>query len=673
MAYPQIFQVNFGDTEMPLLHKYIKDNVEHIKLQVKGLREDLLPKWVKIYRGTPAEEEATFPWPGAANLVIQVAGTHCDELLSRVMAIWANSPLWVAEIYGDYNKGEADDQREQLERFLEKQAFESSELDLYRVEETMFSSTIRYGTGIVKIPYEYLVEKAPVFIPGASVEGSETIAKYGSNFLTQADQTKFTDLVKRDGPHPEPVPLNLWGIDPRYPNLYNAPFVYHILKKTKTQLLEMKLHPEIYDPALIDDILTQGPTRYGPDDFTMELQSSKKAWWAEGDNDEAGEYDIYECWYRYRLGDVNYSLVSYYSEKLEKTIGTIFNMYPKNESPFVDSKLAYDDDMYYGYGFAEMLNAYQQDISKNHNWRRNNKDFATTGIGRVNKNSKLSSIVQLFPGLLIPSDEGEIEPLQFGAGALQYGVEDEQLTLALAKERSGVDPAIGGAGGGVVNAKRGIYSAQGTAAVMQQQNNRNNLRMSDMRSAHVRIGRKILNIYSHFGISTKLRMLGDNAEVLSSALKMYKDEKLGLGIKASTASVNRELEKQNDILLSATLERLYAGDAQIIQSLVTPGISKELGAYYLEVLAAKNSLMKHILRNFGRDDVDRLVPVPDFLKKAKGALSNGSGANGNTGAPGQNGQGQGQNQGAIPIGGGQTGGGVPTVATPEQSGPTGVQ
>jgi len=42
------------------------------------------------------------------------------------MAIWANSPLWVAEIYGDYNKGEADDQREQLERFLEKQAFESS-------------------------------------------------------------------------------------------------------------------------------------------------------------------------------------------------------------------------------------------------------------------------------------------------------------------------------------------------------------------------------------------------------------------------------------------------------------------------------------------------------------------------------------------------------------------
>jgi len=93
--------------------------------------------------------------------------------------------------------------------------------------------------------------------------------------------------VKRDGPHPEPVPLNLWGIDPRYPNLYNAPFVYHILKKTKTQLLEMKLHPEIYDPALVDDILTQGP----PVMVLMILRWSfnllKKAWWAEGDNDES--------------------------------------------------------------------------------------------------------------------------------------------------------------------------------------------------------------------------------------------------------------------------------------------------------------------------------------------------------------------------------------------------
>src|SRR6185437_16073357 len=169
---------------------------------------------------------------------------------------------------------------------------------------------------------------------------------------------------------------------------------------------------------------------------------------------------------------------SYYHRHTQTHLGTIFNIYPNNMCPFEDAKLAYDDDNYFGFGFCEMLWAYQEEISKMHNWRRNAKDFAMTGIGRINKNSKLSSIVQLFPGLLIPADEGEIEPLQFGTQSLVVGTDEEQLALALAKERSGVDPAIGGAGGGIVNAKRGIYSAQGTAIEMQQQNNRNNLRMN---------------------------------------------------------------------------------------------------------------------------------------------------------------------------------------------------
>lgn len=665
MPYPSIYQVDFGDDEMPLLHKFVKDNVDHVKSQMRGIREDLLPRWVKIYRGTPAEKETTFPWPGAANLVIQLAGTHCDELLSRVMAIWSTAPLWVCEIYGDWAKGQGDDQREILERFLGIMAFEPRELDLYRVEETVFSSSIRYGTGILKVPYEYLVEKIPIFMPGVSTLGSDSIGKYGENFLKSSEGTRFTEVVKRDGPHPEAVPLNLWGIDPRYPNLFNSPFYYHILPKTKIQMEEMLLHPEIYDPEAVEKALKE-PDRYEPDEYRRELQASKDSNWAEGSNDCAAEWDVYECWYRYQKDGVNFSLVTYYHEHSKTILGTIYNMYPNNESPFEDAKLAYDDDTYFGYGFCEMLAAYQEEISKLHNWRRNNRDFATTGIGRINKNSKLSSIVQLFPGLLIPADKEEIEPLQFGAGALQYGTEDEQLTLALAKERSGVDPAIGGAGGGIVNSKRGIYSAQGTAAVLQQQNNRNNLRMSDMRSAHVRIGRKILNIYSHFGVSKKLRMFGDSAGVLAAALESYKSEKLGLGIKAATASVNRELEKQNDILLSATLERLYAGDAQIIQSLVTPGAPDPLKAYYVEVLGAKNALMKHILRNFGRDDVDRLVPVPQFLKAARNA--GGANARQNAGGVSQFSQIAGQNKGMVPVGGRTNGGAVPEFTTPEQSG-----
>lgn len=642
MAMPKIHKVQFGQDNMDILETYVKDKVMYLSDKMTGLRDELLPKWVRIYRGTPKEEEATFPWPGASNLVIQLAGTHCDELLSRVMAIWSNSPLFVPEIYDDFEKGKADDYKDILGRFLDLMAFEPQELDLYRVEETTFSSTIRYGTGIVKFPYEYMVEK--------QVTGVEPDAN-------GVGKPQFSETVKRDGPHPESVPLNLFGIDPKYSTLELADFFYNIVKKDKHQMEEMLEHPEIYDLEAVERAMVNAD-RNSPDEFTRELQSNKKTEFHT--NACAEEWDIYECWYRYRHNGDVFSLISYYHKASDTHLGTIYNFYNENLRPFEDSKLAYDDDTYFGYGLCEMLASYEEEVSKTHNWRRNNRDFATTGIGRVNKNSKLSSIVQLFPGLLIPADEGEIEPLQFGAGALQYGTEDEMLTLSLAKERSGVDPAIGGAGGGVVNSKRGIYSAQGTAAVMQQQNNRNNLRMSDMRSAHVRIGRKLLNIYSSFGIGTKSRMFGDRSQILVEALGAYKSKKLGLAIKAATASVNRELEKQNDILLASTLDRLYAGDAQMIQTMVTQKLPPELQSYYLDVLAAKNQVMIKMLRNFGRDDVDRLVPGGQFIKAMRDAqLKQQQQQQLGAGSNGGNGQMPGQGGGAIPLGGGQVSGGVP--------------
>ena len=160
------------------------------------------------------------------------------------------------------------------------------------------------------------------------------------------------------------------------------------------------------------------------------------------------------------------------------------------------------------------------------------------------------------------------------------------LTLALVKERTGIDPATGGTGGGIVNQNRGIYSSQGTFAVLQQQNSRTGLRMSDMRSAHSRAGSKFAKLYASFGLGIKLRQFGDNADALRDAFSYIKSGKLGLSVRASTASMNKELEKQNDIMLSQTLGQLYQGDAQIIQAMAMQGMPEELKEYYIETLRA---------------------------------------------------------------------------------------
>lgn len=636
-----LHQINFSPDVIEELKHYIKDKIEYIRASNEGLREDLLPRWVRIYKGTPAEDIKSFPWEGASNIVVQLSGTYCDELLSRIMAIYMTDPLFAAKLLGDFADGEGSDEKDILEEFMGNVAMEPAELDLYRVEETWWSSAIKYGTGIIKFPYEYVSEKQVLFVPGGSSEGTQ-------------EAVKFTDVVKRDGPHPENVPLNLFGIDQKFPTLDNADFIYHILKKDYFELQKMKAHPEIYIAEAIKEIESQ-PDGEQPDEFEKESRGTDKG--HSFDNKCTPKWHIYECWLKYHHNGEIYNLIAYYHFATKTYLGAIFNPYPDNEWAFEDAKLAYDDASYYGYGFCEMLESYQEEISTTRNWKIDNKQFATTGIGRVNKNSKLSSIVNLFPGILIPADDGEIEPLQFGAGALTMTTDDENWILQQAAFRAGVDPATGGAGGGSVNAKKGIYSSAGTAMVMQSQNNRNNLRMSDMRLAHVKMGRKILSQYATFGIGAKLKQYGDRGELLKRALEMYQGKKLGLLIKPATSSLNKELEKQNDILLASTLERLYAGDAQILQALFQPGAPDELKEYLVSTLKAKSALMKTLLRNFNHSDADRLIPTPAFLKEQRNGKI--TGANSGGGGPAKGGAGQSLNQGVVPISSGMPSAGVP--------------
>lgn len=647
-APKRVSSEEFGEAEYGALLLYIEDKVKYVKAKCRGIREDLMPKWVRIYRGVPAEKNKTWPWPGASNLVIQVAATFSDELLARVMAMYATDPLFNAKLLGDFDEetnSSGEDQAQDLEYFLQDCAYEPEELDLYRVEETGFSSAIRFGTGVFKFPWEYVVEQQATYLGGGTEEGTRVTYEWSKEGYT-----------RRDGPHPENVPLSDWSIDPKFANLNQADFKNHTLHLDYYQLESWKAHSDIYSVEAINHIL-QNPDKMP--EYRRQLEEQKEMETAEEGN--CGKnYDIEESWFTYNKDGKLFKLISYWHETTETHIGCIYNMYPDNEEPFEDAKLAYDDDTYFGYGFCEMGEAYQREVSETHNWRTDNRRFATTGVGRVNKNSKLSSILQLYPGVLIPADEGEIEPLAFGANATAYGIEDEQQTLMLAAQRYGVDPATGGSGGGTVNPKKGTFSAQGTAMSMQSQNNRNNLRMSDMRSCHVRIGRKLLKMYSHFGLGNKIRKYGNRAEAIKRALANYKSGRLGLVIKPSTASLNREMEKQNDILLSATLERLYQTDLQAIQQMSTPGAPPEMIDLIKKQVRARNALMKTLLRAFDKNDYERLLAVPQFLlEEKKDAIAGRQQQAGNAGINPQVAQQARGAQGMVPVGSGYAGGAVP--------------
>lgn len=152
---------------------------------------------------------------------------------------------------------------------------------------------------------------------------------------------------------------------------------------------------------------------------------------------------------------------------------------------------------------------------------------------------------------------------------------------------------------------------------MQQQNNRTGLRMMDIRGTHVKIGRKLVDMYAFMGIGTRLARYGEQAPALRKALDSVRAGNLGLQLKASSASTNVESDRQNSILLEGLQTKYMGAVNEILQAMQQPQISPEQKQYLEDILFAQNSLTRHIFRVFGHYDVDKLVPFPEFIKNAR--------------------------------------------------------
>ena len=602
MPLQRLQHVDFGKDSMEEMWKYVEENCRYWLAKTKNFRENELKRYAKIYKGIPTSKVKNTPWPNAANNVIQLAATQCDQLLSRVMAIYMTEPIWPISIYGSLAEDalvSASEQQQILEKFLTNSALDADELDMYRTEQVWWSSAVRNGTGVINIPYYYSVERN--LISGSFAD--ET---------TSATKPLFKDFIRHDGPMPVNVPLNKFINNLDYPKLDESPFKFEI-KTMSEYMLRQQVEMGIYEPTAVEVILQQ-PDRTQADVLQQYILENQGMADVTSDGKVANEFDILQVSFNYWHNGQKFSLFAHLHLQSETRIICFYNFYPQNLNTFEDAKLAYDDEQYLGYGLVEMLEGYQNEISITHNQRVDAGTLNNTTAFRVNKNSKLHSILTFYPGVMVPADKDEIERLDT-SNPYATDINSEQLTVNYARERSGVDPAMGGTGGGIVNAKRGVYSAQGTFAALQQSNNRTSLRTSDIRAAHTRAGNKITKIYAHFGLGSRIRQYAANADKLTAALKSVKDGSLGLLVRPSTASINKEMEKQSDMLLSQTLERMYAGDAQIIQSLVTQGMPPELANYYKQVLRAKNAFMKRLLRNFDYPDVDMLIPEPTFLKE----------------------------------------------------------
>lgn len=569
------------------IDEYTRQNLESLKLQWKNLREQKIMAWRKVYRGTPKEKYKSFPWKGAANLVPRIVSSFTDQLTARlVMGLYGTDPLFPAGVLGEFTSDEqVEEQRSAIEQWLSMAGKSPDELNLFHAEYQWFHSANKYGFCALKHTWEHRVEQV------ALSEGGDSVV--------------FKDFVKYDGPRPLAIRFEDFMCPLSSNDLRTAPFLVHRIPMKEFELRD-RMARGIYSEDVVKRILEK-PDRFGPDQPQKDLENEISGGASTNEFDK--EWDIYECYFPFLYEQKTYHIIQTYHLSSRESLRKVFNFFPNNQIPFKLAKMG-DGESIVGMGFCELLGVYQEEIAQIHNQRRDSGTLANTTIIRASRATQLDTNFSVYPMAVLPGEDGEFSFEQIGRPTTET-IKEEQMTLQLAQDAAGVGPSSAGQGAGSVN-KKGSYSAMGTFATSQEGNTRANLHQTTSRFSHLTLGNDLLQMYAHFGISEKkIKAMGKMGEYLQKALENVKEGRLCIPIYAATGSINKEVEKQNKMLMLQHVRMTWNQIQQSLSMVQNPMVPPEVLKYALETADAANILTAGLMKDFGFEDPSRMLPDPN--------------------------------------------------------------
>ena len=578
---------------------YLRNKIDWLKQCHQNFHQTHLPRWRKMYDAIPREVHKSFPWPNASNLVVPIVAIHTDTLHARIMAaVFRTIPLWICRTVGEHDGIEP--LREAQEQFLNHVGMERDHLDLYRVYNQFYKEAIKIGTSVIKCPWTKIVESQVLGTSFGDVEAK--------------------DIIRKEGPIPGKIPIEDFFIAPQSVHEDDADFIAHRIRMTREDL-EQRKFLGLYEN--VDKVLAV-PTRMSPSTTQQSKEERGPVRTAQGFG--WAEWDIWECHFQYHVRTAGFGfqggsidagfvrVIATYHYETSTLLRAVYNFYPNNTHPFIASRLILRDDAFYGKGFAEGLENMQEEASTIHNQRIDNASMANMRFFTIRNNPKMNDSWRLYPGAMLPvTQQEDIQERQLG-DVYPSTFEGEKATLDLSERWSGVSPPMQGYGAGVMQGKRGVYTALGTMSMMQEGNRRTDLAISDMRYPHVNLGRKVRAMYAQWGVPQQLiEVFGKSGPYLKQAFTLEALKKLEIPITSATASINREVERQNLLMLTNQLGTFYQQMAQLMVAINNPMVPPQVKAYLEQVATCATNLETRLMKAFDYDDISRYVPRANTL------------------------------------------------------------
>ncbi len=320
---------------------------------------------------------------------------------------------------------------------------------------------------------------------------------------------------------------------------------------------------------------------------------------------------------------------------------------PFDKRPFEAMRYQLRAHLFYGIGVIEMLRSFQEEVTELHNYRLANQLLANTRMFAAKPGSTMSN-TPIYPGKVIetPDPQADIKEIRI-SDIYASAPQAEIIVMQLAERRVGLDS--------LASPRQNMNRTPATTALsqIQQLNRRFTPAFDAMRlgtaaavqQCAVRYQERILegdtNVRDHI-----VQVMGskDGNLVIELLQSPEFEDEVSVELTASSATINRQMDRQDMVQFVSIMTQYYQGMLQLIQLSQSPEATPLVKKTALSIAEKAGEVIDRVVRTYDQiRDPQRLMleidmgieQTPDITGTGIEELLNGfAGAQGNGGPPG---------------------------------------
>ena len=599
-------------------------------------RRDRMLKKLRDYEKqyeAPYEGEASFPWPKSANPKAGVTQYTTDSIFSiLVNALRQNRKPWIVES----NDQALQDMLTSSEALLEWEAHNERGLNLWPSFRPSGLESCKFGTGVVKVPWEIKTERVRFYsdVPGEKIKENVKKARESKKRLDNAvvmesisESVETLKVIEKDvttqGPKMVYVPFADFLYPLGYKRIQECPWVAERFQVMSEPELEDIAKDLGWDKEAVEKV--KGHWHTLSEDREDKDESDKATGQDEGDINVNSFFQIWMKW-RFEKDPLTKEdkpptkkwLITYH-----RCSGTIMRKethpYDSGIWPYFGFDYVRRTGKILGRGIPASIESEDKEINTIRKQRRDAATAAVCMIGKARRDSGLDEEnTEIWPLKIFFMDEPK-EDLIFqniGQGIdISTLIADEDSVRGYVERKTGLTEFNMGKDMG--NLARGRAAATPVIAQMRENMRRLSDVLANWRETLGDIGLHILELYRQFSPFGKIfTMLGpEKGDAMERFLLLPQEPLRGRLIVRSTATdeiMNEEIHRQTLLLVNGMMKEYYKQIMELATALSNPNAPPELKTAAMDVANASYEMMETILEEFKvRNAAKYLVRLPE--------------------------------------------------------------